>query len=98
MNRFADLMQEFLDKLDYDDVMLLKEHSSNGKIEDLIMKRAKEVQTKARPCPTCSAVLEKDKSIVLQFGPKDFRKEARFCGVDCLMYFLQNMKDVAVFQ
>jgi len=30
----------------------------------------------------------------LVFGPDDFRKKASFCGMDCLQYFLDNLKNM----
>jgi hypothetical protein len=29
--------------------------------------------------------------LVLEFGPRDLRKEAAFCGADCLQYFIKHM-------
>jgi hypothetical protein len=28
----------------------------------------------------------------LIFGPKDFRKKASFCALDCLEYFIEKIK------
>jgi hypothetical protein len=30
----------------------------------------------------------------LSFGPKDIRRKARFCGLDCLSYFIGNLREM----
>lgn len=32
-------------------------------------------------------------NFTLVFGPEDMRKKATFCAIDCMEYFLKNLKD-----
>jgi hypothetical protein len=44
-------------------------------------------------CVTCGNELAfHPRSYTLVFGPDDFRKKASFCELDCLQYFLHNLK------
>ncbi|MFH1211392.1 MAG: hypothetical protein V1659_00505 [Candidatus Woesearchaeota archaeon] len=97
MNKFAEQLETFFAEIEYEDALRIRDFIKEGRMETLINKKVKELENKVKVCPTCSTLLEREKSIVVQFGPKDFRKEARFCGIDCLEYFLKNMKNVISF-
>ena len=47
-------------------------------------------------CATCSADIDtaNTNTYTIIFGPKDFRKKATFCGLDCLETFLVSVKDI----
>ena len=47
-------------------------------------------------CSNCSSLLDlaSTSNFTLVFGPEDFRKKASFCGLDCLEYFLKELKRI----
>jgi hypothetical protein len=47
-------------------------------------------------CPVCSSVIDSSKpaTFTLIFGPKNLKKKASFCAVDCLQYFILRLKEL----
>ncbi|MBN2459357.1 hypothetical protein JXB28_03670 [Candidatus Woesearchaeota archaeon] len=89
MNRLANLIAS----LDEEDLNLIKKDLEAGNIERLINKKLQEKKEKDfnKVCPVCQASIQ-DEGLTLIFGPKDFRKKATFCAMDCLEYFLDKIK------
>jgi len=91
--------KQFLDSLEHYELTELKQQIEKGKL-DII----KEVQEKikerekshAKDCATCSNSLDpyNTNCYTIMFGPDDFKKKASFCGLDCLEYFLINLKQI----
>ena len=53
--------------------------------------------SKRQVCVTCgSSLKDKDDKLVLTFGSDKFKKKATFCEVDCLEYFLTNLKKTKI--
>ena len=91
--------EEMVDVLDYSELMRLKSDIDTGAItikklvEEKIKKSLKEHE---KNCATCSGELNfyKTSNYTIVFGPDDFRKKASFCGLDCLEYFVNKLKDM----
>ena len=91
--------EEVIDILDYDELMRFKNDLDTGAVtlkkalEEKIKNKLKEHE---KVCATCSNTLNfyKTNNYTLVFGPDDFKKKASFCGLDCLEYFINKMKDM----
>ncbi len=83
-----------------EDLYRLREDLSNNAayLKKLVNDRLKELKHKKLGfCATCGADLsKKEKTYTLLFGPEDFKKKASFCELDCLEYFLENLKQKRV--
>lgn len=44
-------------------------------------------------CAVCGEKVKSD-DFILIFGPHSFRKQANFCAIDCMEYFLGKLKSV----
>ena len=91
--------EDVIDILDYNELMRFKNDLDSGAVtlkkvlEERIKKKLKEHE---KICATCSNTLNfyKTNNYTLIFGPDDFKKKASFCGLDCLEYFINKMKDM----
>ena len=91
--------EEVVDILDYNELMRFKNDIDNGAItlkkllEEKIKKRLKEHE---KVCVTCSSDLNfySSNNYTLIFGPNDFKKKASFCGLDCMEYFINKLKNI----
>lgn len=94
MKRF----EELLETLSYDELVALKKDMDT---QALRTKHAVEVKLKKKMrefeknCTICSSELRfyNRSNYTLVFGPDDFKKKASFCGLDCLQYFINHLKD-----
>ncbi len=92
-------IRELIDKVDLDDLQKMKKDISNGgfHITNLIDNEIKTQENKhKKTCSTCSINIDQysTNNYTLIFGPSDFSKKATFCGIDCMEYFLNNIKKV----
>ena len=91
--------EDVVDVLDYNELMRFKSDLDSGAItikkllEERIRKKLKEHE---KACATCSSTLNfyKPNNYTLVFGRDDFKKKASFCGLDCLEYFIINLKEL----
>tara|TARA_B100001964_G_C14261556_1_gene615823 strand:- start:8646 stop:8969 length:324 start_codon:yes stop_codon:yes gene_type:complete len=91
--------EELIDVLDYDELIRFKKDLDD---KGIALKKLVQEKIKARlkehekSCASCSNDLEfyKTNNYTLVFGPDDFKKKASFCGMDCLEYFLINLKQM----
>jgi len=87
----------FVEVLDYDELQLLKQDLDRGGLTLLRMVKEK-INQKQREhgnfCATCFNEIDpaNTRTYTLIFGAVDFRKQASFCAVDCLEYFLNKLK------
>lgn len=93
--RFRDV----IDIVDYEDLLKIKNDIDNGglHLKKLVDEKIKEQQRKHNElCSVCSNEIDPSStnSYTLVFGPDDFRKKATFCAVDCLEYFINNLKKI----
>lgn len=90
-------VRTLINTLDYEDLQQLKHELSTGSTE-LLQVIARRIEEKEKHhgsfCATCTSDIEPRSmhNYTLVFGPIDFRKKASFCAVDCLEYFLSNLK------
>ena len=59
-------------------------------------KLRKKMRDFEKSCTVCSSELRfyNRSNYTLVFGPDDFKKKASFCGLDCLQYFTDHLKDI----
>ena len=92
-------LKKFLDGMEHYELVRLKQQIEKGNldIEKEIREQIRHLEKKhANFCVTCSNTLDpyNTNNYTLVFGPDDFRKKASFCGLDCLGYFLINLKHI----
>ncbi|MEK6845289.1 MAG: hypothetical protein AABY26_00905, partial [Nanoarchaeota archaeon] len=88
-----------LGSLEHYELTALKQQIEKGKLDIVreIQEKVKEHEKQhAKDCATCSSILDpyNTNNYTIIFGPDDFRKKASFCGIDCLEYFLLNLKKI----
>lgn len=90
MNRLKNIIAS----MNYRDLKSIEKDLYEGNLGKIIKQRLNDLQTfDEKTCPTCGTIVPPDTSFVLQFGRPDFRKEAHFCGIDCLDYFIHNLRE-----
>jgi len=63
-------------------------------IRDVVEEVIEEIEAEETyVCAVCGDNV-RDDTYVLLFGPQSFRKQANFCAVDCLEYFLGKLKSL----
>lgn len=101
MVKLAKKMLEIINCLEYKDLLeLQKEFSTAGKstIKNMITAKVKEIEQKDnRQCATCGESIRPEilDTLTLLFGPKDFKKKASFCALDCLEYFFVKLRKLS---
>lgn len=91
--------KQFLSTLEHYELNALKQQVEKGKLDIVkeINEKVKEHEKQhAKECAACSNSLDpyNSNNYTIIFGPDDFRKKASFCGIDCLEYFLANIKQM----
>mgnify|MGYP001299537363 CR=1 FL=1 len=89
--------KQFLEALEHYELIHLKKQVEQGKLDVVkeVQHKIKEHEKKhAADCATCSNDLKpyNSNNYTIMFGSEDFKKKASFCGLDCLEYFLINLK------
>lgn len=90
-------IKNFLGTLEHYELVKLKQQIEKGNLDFIkeIQEKIKFHQRKHENfCCTCSNDIDpfNSNNYTLLFGPEDFKKKASFCGLDCLEYFLLNLK------
>ena len=81
--------------LDYDDLKVIEKDLKKGAplIKSIIKRRIHQIENKGTGvCAGCGN--KENTQYTLIFGPDDFKKKASFCGLDCLEYFLLQLKEL----
>jgi len=91
--------KQFLSMLEHPELVKLRQHIEKGDLDVAkeIKKKIIEREKKhAKYCAACSNDIDpfNANSYTLMFGTEDFKKKASFCGLDCLEYFLINLKQM----
>ncbi|NQV09390.1 hypothetical protein HQ529_06070 [Candidatus Woesearchaeota archaeon] len=89
--------RDAVDALEYDELVKVKKDLRHGAIhirrlvEDKI--KEKEIEHK-KFCSICGEVIHPNstRNYTLLFGPEGFKKKATFCALDCMEYFLKQLK------
>jgi hypothetical protein len=95
----AKKFEDVMDVLDYGELLRFKSDIDSGAIT---LKKLIEVKIKMKlkehekTCSTCSNDLKfyRPNNYTIVFGPDDFKKKASFCGLDCLEYFINKLKEM----
>ena len=89
-------LKEVIEGLDYDELIKVKRELKNpSKFKKMISEQIKKNEKEhEKICAVCQAniIPESVYNYTLIFGPDDFKKKATFCAIDCLEYFLNNLK------
>ncbi|MBD3310113.1 hypothetical protein GF351_02750 [Candidatus Woesearchaeota archaeon] len=91
-------LKNLMESLTYLDLMTLRNDLEKGGMATRTLvesKIRKKEEILNRKCAVCTAPLHKEGTFyTLEFGDKDVRKKMSFCGLDCLEYFTQILKDI----
>jgi hypothetical protein len=90
-------LREVIDSLEFDELVKMKKDVEQGgfHLKKFLESKITEEEGKHKQyCSNCSAELSpgSTNNFTLVFGPEDFRKKASFCGIDCLEYFISELK------
>lgn len=93
-------VSEIVAMLNYEELVDLQRDLFGGgtTIKQVVTNRIKEVNdSQTRVCATCGNTvnLSLNHEYTLIFGPKDLKKRATFCAVDCLEYFFVQLKQIS---
>lgn len=89
-----DRLRILVDKLSPSDLRLLQDDICGGQELKAIISTRLESMEKTSVCAVCGEELNKEAGhYSLIFGPKDLKKKANFCAMDCLEYFISRMKE-----
>ena len=93
-------VSEIVAMLNYEELIDLQRDLFGGgtTIRQVVSNRIKEVNdSQTRVCATCGSTvnLSLNHEYTLIFGPKDLKKRASFCAVDCLEYFFVQLKQIS---
>ncbi|MCX8147248.1 MAG: hypothetical protein N3D84_02165 [Candidatus Woesearchaeota archaeon] len=87
-----------VDSMDIDELIKLKNDIDNGcqQIKEMIMKKIAH-EIRKNTCCICESRINPYSpfNFSLSFGPKDIKRKAKFCGIDCLLYFINNLREMA---
>ncbi|MBI2144477.1 hypothetical protein HYU17_05005 [Candidatus Woesearchaeota archaeon] len=91
---------ELIGALDYEELVELQRDLFGGAsvTKQIVSNKIKEInESQTRICATCgsSVNLSANYEYTLIFGPKDLKKRASFCAVDCLEYFFAQLKRIS---
>lgn len=91
--------EEVVEMIDFNELVNMKRDIDKGsmEIDRVITQRIKEELKKhSIYCTTCSTKIDpyNTSNFTLIFGPDDLKKKATFCALDCLEYFIENLKDL----
>ncbi len=86
--------------LNYEELVELQRDLFGGgtTIKQLVSNKIREVnESQTRICATCGSTINLgiNHEYTLIFGPKDLKKRASFCAVDCLEYFFAQLKQIS---
>jgi hypothetical protein len=92
-------VKDLVPGLEYEDLLKLKRDLEKGglhikKLVDETLKEKEKEHTKY--CAVCMSEIDprSPNTYTLLFGPHDFKKKASFCGLDCLEYFVSNLRRI----
>ena len=92
-------MRDVVSTLDYNELVKMRDDMENGGIhlKNLVEREIKNQEQKHEQyCSVCANSIDPEdtNNFTLVFGPESFRKKATFCAIDCLQYFLGNLKKI----
>ena len=92
-------LMEIVDNLEHEDLIKLQRdlEEEGIHIKKLVSEKIQQLENNEEEvCVVCGNPINPyyTEHYKLIFGPRDFRKKASFCALDCLEYFLKNLKQV----
>lgn len=91
-------LREIVDNLEHEDLIKLQkdlEEEEGIHVKKLVSDKIQQLEdTEKAICAVCGNPINPyyTEHYKLIFGPRDFRKKASFCALDCLEFFLKNLK------
>jgi predicted Holliday junction resolvase-like endonuclease len=95
-------LKEIVENIEYEDLLKLKrdiEENQGTHVKEILNKKIEEIEEKEKSmCVICGRTINPYAMdhYTLIFGPRDMRKKANFCAVDCLQYFLKQLKPTKI--
>ena len=92
-------LREIVDNLEHEDLIKLQkdlEEEEGIHIKKLVSEKIQQIEENEKAvCVVCGNPINPyyTEHYTLISGPRDFRKKASFCALDCLEYFLKNLKE-----
>jgi len=90
--------RELIDDMDHKDLTKLYRDlctTGGGYMKQVLADKIKEIEEQEkRICSTCGNNINPYyvNDYVLMFGPRDFKKRVYFCAMDCMEYFIFQLK------
>lgn len=92
MNIESQKINDAIENMSYEELIDLKNNILEGNIQKTINDKIEEKREQTnKVCPVCHNTIDEN-SLKLEFGPKDLRRRAYFCAIDCLEYFINRIK------
>lgn len=93
-------VSELIGSLNYEELVELQRDLFGGgsSLRQMVSNKIKEVnESQTRICATCGSTINLgvNHEYTLIFGPKDLKKRASFCAVDCMEYFFVQLKAIS---
>jgi len=93
-------ISDLVGSLSYEELVELQRDLFGGgaTLKQVVANKIKEVnESQLRVCATCGSTINLgvNQEYTLIFGPKDLKKRASFCAVDCLEYFFAQLKQIS---
>ncbi|MDD5086195.1 MAG: hypothetical protein PHV16_00405 [Candidatus Nanoarchaeia archaeon] len=95
-------IKEMMNSLGYEELVNIKKDldiNQGNLIKDIIKQRINDIESNDNSiCVVCGRALNPHVTdhYTLVFGPSDLRKKANFCALDCLQYFLSQIKHAKI--
>ena len=89
-----DLFEEFVRNLDHKELQSVEQLFSSGNAHNILGKHKRRLSNPMLVCPVCESGVCEQEDLLLEFGPRGLRQKARFCGHDCLEFFLSQRKSL----
>ena len=92
-------LRDIVDNLEHEDLIKLQkdlEEEGGIHVKKLVSENIQQLEDNEKAlCAVCGNPINPyyTEHYTLIFGPRDFRKKASFCALDCMEYFLKNLRD-----
>jgi len=83
-------LHDMLSQFDHDELLKFREALRFRRVHDIVDDKIRAFNNPSLVCPVCERSVSEQDDYVLLFGPRELRRKARFCGTDCLVYFLNT--------
>ena len=92
-------LREVIGLLEYEELLRVKDDLNKGGdgIRILVENRMKdEIKKQNQFCKVCASKIEPESTtkFTLTFGPEELKRTVSFCAMDCLEYFISEIKKI----